>query len=270
MPRVLILLTSMTLLAPAFVGAQTTVSVWFYDQWQTMELSERFLMITPSASPTPILEAAGFPGFEYIGETTDCMEFSYGIFERPYASGTPMPFSTMDVVEALGVGTGQGYFWSPVLTWPGEPEAAFSPSPFRRIRFTPDTADLEARAIIATAGLGTVYRHYPESHVYFAISTVPSGRVVYEGVGSLVDHPQVLSVFAEWMALFPTGCPSGGGGGGGSPWPPTGGAPAEIPTLSTLALAALTLLLVLGSLTTLRRRWSTTAPRAHQGQARLR
>lgn len=246
--------------------AQTTVDVWLWGEWQQRVVSERYLVVTPSASPTATLEAAGFFGFEFLG-TIDC-DYQVGLFERQLASGTPVPYSTVDVIETLGVGMGQGYFWSPVFEDPAYPDhLGISPMPYTSIRFTPETTDPEARNIIGAAEIGTVVFNDAASNRYIVISAVASGLVVNERMAPLVDHPQVAEVGLSWM---PAGaCPSGGGGGG-SPWPPTGGAPAEIPTLSTLALAALALLLVLGSLTTLRRRWSTTAPRAHQGQARLR
>lgn len=254
-------LIGIAFLVPALLSAQTTASVWLWDQWHTMEVSEQYLMITPDASPTPILDAAGFPGFELVWNVSDCTEFLYGVFARPYASDTPTLFSTVDVIETLGVGTGQGYFWSPFFSFPGEPLWGYAPTPFTWIVFTSDTTDSEARAIIHAAGLGTVYSSNPAANWYRVLSAVPSGLVVNERMAPLVDHPKVTNITVEFMGLS-SPCPSGGGSGGGSPWDPSAPSPLEIPTLSQWSLAVLALMLAGIALRRLDATRSRLTPRA--------
>ncbi len=225
---------------PAF--AQTTVTVWAWGEWQERTVSEQYLMITPSASPTPILEAAGFPGFEHVWDTTDC-QYLYGIFERPYAPGAPLPYSTVEVIETLGAGDGSGYFWSPVLLGPA-PEAAITLAPLVGLRFEDGVSEAQGRAIIAQGQLGAVVWYDPSTNVSLVVSTTASGLELNERVNALVDHPSVASVTPHWLYLNgPGACPSGGGGEG-SPWPPSGGVgPVAIPTLSEWMLGVFVLLI---------------------------
>jgi hypothetical protein len=199
-------------------------------------------MITPSASPTPILEAAGFPGFELAWHTTDC-EYLYGIFERPNASGTPVPYSTVDVIETLGVGDGSGYFWSPVLLG-DTPYEAITLAPLIGIQFREEITEAQGRAIIAQTGIGVVERYYPTYNSFRVISTTASGLELNARASQLVGHPAIESLWPHWVWLHGSGCPSGGGGGSGSPWPPSGGAgPVPIPTLSEWMLGVFVLLI---------------------------
>lgn len=220
--------------------AQSSASVWLFGEWYEMEISEQYLMATPSASATAIIDAAGFSGFELAGVTTDCEYFDFGILGRSPGPGGTIPLPMVNVLEALGGEDGGGHFWAPAFVPdPAFPDHGFVPSPISQIWFAEGTADAQARAIIHQAGLGVVTQALPSERSYRVVASIASGLVLNDRVSALVGHPAVQSISIHWLPIFAGVCPTGGGGGT-TPWPPVAGqSPVDVPALDPWMLVVL-------------------------------